>query len=467
MKKLKNKWGKIIFTSFAFLSLIGMPIMVGAVEGEETPSVTPSPSPTAEPTAPPAKKETKLELDKTSVELTVGESITITATVTGEEGIDTGVFWESRDSGVATVSSNGTIKALKAGQATITVKATADPNIIKTCTVTVKEAIKLSDDATLSGLEITGAKITPAFSPKIEKYTLELTSETTRPNIEPKSKKGQKVIISPALSDLKISDFTNGKKIRIVVTAENGTDTKTYELVVSSKEEKNLNLKSLKIKGYTLNEAFAPNRTGYTVDIPYEAEDVVVELATESENVKTEVKGATNLKVGKNEITITVKDNSGDKKIYTITVTRAAKEDEKDKDKEVVTSHKTSTIAKETDSKEYPSHTLKYILVTIGCLILFAIGGIGIYFYIKTSVKDKKQKSTKSKSGKEEVKEENKEVVKDSNAMIEVAPIKKPKEDIFLETKEFNFEEEEIPMQKKESEELNVLEEIEDLFDDE
>lgn len=458
MKKLKNKLGKMIFASFVSLSLIGMPIMVGAVEGEETPTVTPSPSPTVEPTAPPTKKETKLELDKTSVELTVGESITITATVTGEEGIDTGVSWDSNTKDVATVTS-GTIKALKAGTATITVKANADNNIIATCNITVKEAKKLSSDTTLKLITVTGGKLSPNFSSSVREYTLELTSGT-KPVIKyTKNHEKQGVIISD------IDNLSDGSKVKVLVTAEDGTS-KPYELIVSKPGTKNLNLKTLKVKGYTLNEAFAPNRTGYTVDIPYEAEDVVIELAAESENVKTEVKGATGLRVGKNEITITVKDNSGDKKIYTITVTRAAKEDEKDKDKEVVTSHKTSTAVSEKENKEYPSHTLKYVLVTIGCLILFAIGGIGIYFYMKTSVKEKKKKPTKTKET-SEIKEDDKEVVKDSNAMIEVAPIKKTKEEIFVETKEFNFEEEEMPTQKKESEELNVLEEIEDLFDDE
>lgn len=461
MKKLKNKLGKIVFTSFALLSLIGVPWMVLAEEGE-TP--TPSPSPTIEPTPtpPPVKKETKLELDKTNIELTVGESTTITATVTGEEGIDTDVTWDTDKKDIISVS-KGTVKALKTGTATITVKANADENVVKTCTVTVKEAKKLSNDTTLDGLQITGAKITPAFSPNVEKYTLELTSETTRPNIEPKSKKGQKVIISPSLNDLKVSDFTNGKEIRIVVTAEDGKTNKTYKLIVSSKEETSLNLKTLKVKGYTLNEAFAPNRTGYTVDIPYEAEDVTIELATESDDVKTEIKGATNLKVGKNEVTITVKNSNGEKKTYTITVTRAAKEDDNEKEDSHVTSHKTSTSALLSEETNYPSHTLKYILVTIGCLILFAIGGIGIYFYVKTSVKDKKNKTTKDK---EKIKEE----IKDSdsgNAMIEVAPEKKETKEIFVETREFNFEKDDLPVSKKESEELNVLEEIEDLFDDE
>lgn len=465
MKKLKNKLGKFVFTSFVFLSLIGMPLMVFAEE--ENPGVSPSPSPTAEPSPEPTPTQnpTKVVLNKTSLELTVGESEQLTATI-GEDASGTNINWDSNQKDVASVE-NGKVKALKAGTATIIAKSNST-GLSATCTVTVKEAVKLSDDATLSGLEITGAKITPAFSPKIEKYTLELTSETTRPNIEPKYKKGQKVIISPSLSDLKISDFTNGTRIRVVVTAENGKDTKTYELVVSKPENKSLNLKSLKVKGYTLNEAFSAGRTGYTVDIPYEAEDVTIELATESEDVQTEVKGATNLKVGKNEVTITVKDNSGEKKIYTITVTRAAKDDEKDKEKEVVTSHKTSTNALASEEKNYPSHTLKYVLVTIGCLILFAIGGIGIYFYAKTSVKDKKNKRKKDKNTKNDSKEEIKESAKESNnAMVEVAPTKNKKEEIFLETKEFNFDEEELPIQKKEPEELNVLEEIEDLFDEE
>ena len=74
-------------------------------------------------------------LDKTSVELTEGDEVTLTATVNPSNATNKNVTWTSSDSNVATVA-NGKVTAVKAGTATITVK-TEDGNKTATCTVTV------------------------------------------------------------------------------------------------------------------------------------------------------------------------------------------------------------------------------------------------------------------------------------------------------------------------------------------
>lgn len=76
----------------------------------------------------------KVTLDKTSAELTVGDTATIKAVVTPDNATDKTVTWTSSDESVATVK-DGVVTAVKAGKATITAKAgdkTAD------CAVTVK-----------------------------------------------------------------------------------------------------------------------------------------------------------------------------------------------------------------------------------------------------------------------------------------------------------------------------------------
>ena len=76
-------------------------------------------------------------LDKTSAELQVGKTLTLTATVTPDNATDKAVAWNSSNAAVATVDANGIVTAKAEGTATIT--ATADGKTA-TCTVTVKAA---------------------------------------------------------------------------------------------------------------------------------------------------------------------------------------------------------------------------------------------------------------------------------------------------------------------------------------
>ena len=76
-------------------------------------------------------------MDKTSYEMTEGDEVTLTATVSPENATNKNVSWSSSNTSVATVG-NGKVKALKAGTATITVK-TEDGNKTATCEITVRE----------------------------------------------------------------------------------------------------------------------------------------------------------------------------------------------------------------------------------------------------------------------------------------------------------------------------------------
>lgn len=77
-----------------------------------------------------------VSLDKTSVELTEGETATLTATVKPENASDKTVSWSSSQESVATVT-DGVITAVSTGEATITVT-TNDGGKTATCKVTVK-----------------------------------------------------------------------------------------------------------------------------------------------------------------------------------------------------------------------------------------------------------------------------------------------------------------------------------------
>ena len=78
-----------------------------------------------------------VSLDKSSIDLEVGEKYTLNATVLPENAADKYVNWSSSDESVATIN-NGEVTALSAGQATITVT-TRDGEYTATCVVNVTE----------------------------------------------------------------------------------------------------------------------------------------------------------------------------------------------------------------------------------------------------------------------------------------------------------------------------------------
>ena len=76
-----------------------------------------------------------VELDKTTLSLTEGETYTLKATVKPDDAADKTPTWTSSNTAAATVSSEGVVTAVKAGTATITAKCGEKT---ATCTVTVQ-----------------------------------------------------------------------------------------------------------------------------------------------------------------------------------------------------------------------------------------------------------------------------------------------------------------------------------------
>jgi uncharacterized protein YjdB len=93
-------------------------------------------------------------LDKSSLELTEGETATLTATVKPDNATNKTVTWTSSSSSIATVDQNGKITAVSEGTATITAKA---GDKTASCTVTVKKKVVAVESVTLdkSSLELT------------------------------------------------------------------------------------------------------------------------------------------------------------------------------------------------------------------------------------------------------------------------------------------------------------------------
>ena len=79
-----------------------------------------------------------ITLDKTEGVLTVGNTVTVTATVTPDTATNTSVTWTSSDEAIATVDSEGKITAVAPGTATITAVSDSNPDASAAYAVTVQ-----------------------------------------------------------------------------------------------------------------------------------------------------------------------------------------------------------------------------------------------------------------------------------------------------------------------------------------
>ncbi|RKI41706.1 Ig-like domain-containing protein [bacterium D16-51] len=98
-----------------------------------------------------------VKISQTKLTLTAGKTKQLTCKIK-PAGANKKVAWSSSNPAVATVSSKGVVKGIKAGTATITVKAAGNKKKAK-CKVTVKKAKQKTISATIRFLNYTGKQI--------------------------------------------------------------------------------------------------------------------------------------------------------------------------------------------------------------------------------------------------------------------------------------------------------------------
>lgn len=109
-------------------------------------------------------KVEQIALSKTEGVLTVGNSVTVTATVTPDKATNATVNWTSSDEAVAKVDSNGKVTAVAAGNATITATSESDGDVSADYALTVnKAAAKPATNYSGTGSSA-GAATTPSYT---------------------------------------------------------------------------------------------------------------------------------------------------------------------------------------------------------------------------------------------------------------------------------------------------------------
>lgn len=106
-------------------------------------------------------------------------------------------------------------------------------------------------------------------------------------------------------------------------------DDVSYNMTVSdASKSDNANLKSLSLSNGSLSPSFSASRTSYTATVANSVTQCKVYATASDSGAKVSVSGDSSLKVGKNTRTVTVTAPSGAQKTYTITITRLAADEE-------------------------------------------------------------------------------------------------------------------------------------------
>ena len=228
-----------------------------------------------------------ISIDKTSVQLKVGETVTLSATVNPSNATYKTVTWSSSDASIATVK-DGCVTALKIGTATITAKA-GDKTASCTVTVAPTEVSSITLDKSSASLGV-GETVTLSATVGPEDATDKTVTWTT--------------------SDATVATVSNGvvtaKKIgTATITAKAGDKTATCSISVVPTE----------VSSITLDKSSASLEVGETVTLsatvgPDDATDKTVTWTTSDATVATVSNGVvTAKKIG----TATITAKAGDK----------------------------------------------------------------------------------------------------------------------------------------------------------
>ena len=218
----------------------------------------------------------------------------------------------------------------------------------KSYTVTVTRAsASASTDATLSGLTISDGTLIPTFISSTTEYSVSVANSVSYVTVTPTANDSNATIKMRSPSFGADRTVTSGlaspnrylvvglNTVRIIVTAEDGATTKTYDVKVTRAGSSDATLSGLTISDGTLIPTFVSGTTEYTVSVANSVSSVTVTpTASHDEAIievdRTEVysgsaSDAQALSVGDTDIVIVVTAEDGSTtETYTVKVTRAA-----------------------------------------------------------------------------------------------------------------------------------------------
>lgn len=243
----------------------------------------------------------------------------------------------------ATVTGDGEYP-LNVGTNFIAVKVTSTENKTREYQIIVTR--KESSEARLSELAVQGSTLNPIFNRDVTSYQLETTEQKlTFSKIKTLDENATYNIIGNQMADIGV--YT----VIIRVTAADQVTQKDYELTVTRKESNNNNLADLRVVDYQISPEFKKTTTLYNLTVGNDVNSIVIEAIPEYKTSTVSGDGLQLLVVGENQFVIEVVSESGQKKVYTLIVTKEGSSNNKVRD--LIVNNGTMTPTYDPDTYEY------------------------------------------------------------------------------------------------------------------
>lgn len=250
--------------------------------------------------------------------LSIGGTNTLKTSITLPSQLSlTDINYAVSNSKIAKIE-NGLVKGLSSGSTYVTMTGKVSGTIItEKYLIVVTDTVKKSNNGNLSSITLSYGKI--EFKNNITKYTLMVPKTIDNIRISATLEDSNATFVSgygPRNVDLKIG--TNNVYLK-VSAADGSSNVYTLAIVRSDGTDTNNLLSNIELSAGKID--FKQEIDTYSVAVPYETDRIEVLPVTESLLASTTVSD-TNLKLGENKITISVKAENGNIKEYNLLVTR-------------------------------------------------------------------------------------------------------------------------------------------------
>ena len=244
-----------------------------------------------------------VELDVQNVILKIGETTTLTATITPDNATNKNVTWSSENEDIASAN-NGIVTAIGAGETTITAT-TEDGEKTAECVVTViEESDPEPEEIPVESVEL-----------DVQNVILKIGETTTlTATITPDNATNKNVTWSSENED--IASVNNGivtavgpGETMITVTTEDGEKTAECTILVIEPEPEEIHVEKVELNLQDISLEIGEKATLVAVITPNDATNKNVTWASEDENIASVEEGiVTAIRPGETTITVTTED---------------------------------------------------------------------------------------------------------------------------------------------------------------
>lgn len=211
----------------------------------------------------------------------------------------------------------------------------------------------MNKEASLTNLTLSNAELSPSFSSNVYNYTATINSSSTTITATKKDSYSK-------VSGTGKKTLSYGENVfKVVVTSEDGTQTKTYKITITRPDNREIinTLSAIKTSNGVLSPSFSKNVYSYKISLDPNVSSITItptKEGTKSTFVSGYSGGTFKLNYGDNKVLIKVKSESGKINTYTIVINRRDNRN---------TNNYLKTLKIENANIEFDKNTLNYSVI--------------------------------------------------------------------------------------------------------